>query len=271
MNARAPANADPAIEIRGLHKRLGGRAIHRGLDLTVNRGELLSVIGASGAGKTILMHEIIGLAPPDAGTIRVLGQSINHLAPWEARRLRRRWGVLFQQAALFSAMTVYDNLAFPVRELWKEGMDVDEHLLREGIALKLHMVGLHPADAWKYPSELSGGMAKRAALARALMLEAELLFLDEPTSGLDPAAAAEFDTLLAELHDELHLTALLITHDVYSVAALSDRIAVLAEGHVIGVGTLEEIARLEHPFITDFLRARPGHERLHAVSTHAGR
>lgn len=260
-----PVNGEEVIQVQGLYKSLGGQPVHRGLDLTVRRGELMSVIGTSGSGKTTLLLQIIGLLRPDRGSIRVLGQTINHLQAWEARLLRRRWGVLFQQAALFSAMNVYDNLAFPVRELRKEGLKVDEDMLREGIALKLHMVGLAPTDAWKYPHELSGGMAKRAALARALMLEAELLFLDEPTSGLDPGAASEFETLLDELHEELNLTALMITHDIYSVAALSDRIAVLADGRLVTVGTLEEVTRFEHPFIADFFRPRSGGGRLRAV------
>ncbi|TAN02934.1 MAG: ATP-binding cassette domain-containing protein [Rhodanobacteraceae bacterium] len=259
------AHAEAVIEVRNLHKSLGGRPIHAGLDLTVRRGELMAVIGGSGSGKTTLLQQIIGLMPTDTGTIRVLGQNIGHLEPEQARALRRRWGVLFQQSALFSALNVYDNLAFPVRELRKEGLAVDEDLLREGIALKLHMVGLAPDDAWKYPFELSGGMAKRAALARALMLEAELLFLDEPTSGLDPASASEFDTLLAELHEELDLTALMITHDIYSVATLSTRIAVLAEGKLAVVGTLEEVAGFSHPFVANFFRSRHGANRLRVL------
>lgn len=259
------------IRVENLHKRLGGQAIHRGIELEVRRGELVSVIGASGAGKTVLLEQIIGLVPPDRGTIRVLGNTINHLTPWQARLLRRRWGVLFQQSALFSAMNVYDNLAFPMRELRKEGLVVDEAMLREGIALKLHMVGLAPDAAWKYPYELSGGMAKRAALARALMLEAELLFLDEPTSGLDPAAAAEFDTLLGELHAELGFTALMITHDVHSVAVLSDRVAVLADGKLVALGKLADVAACGHPFVASFFRSRPGENRLRALPAYQSR
>lgn len=266
-----PETGEAVIEVENLHKRLGGEQIHRGLDLEVRRGELVGVIGASGAGKTILLQQIIGLLPPDKGSIRVLGQTINELEAWEARVLRRRWGVLFQQPALFSAMSVYDNLAFPVRELRKEGLQVDEDMLRQGIALKLHMVGLQPEDAWKYPFELSGGMAKRAALARALMLEAELLFLDEPTSALDPAAASDFDTLLGQLHDELNLTVMMITHDIYSVAALSDRVAVLADGKLVTIGSLEEVARFEHPFIADFFRSRQGDSRLRNLEAHEKR
>ncbi|MGH8183386.1 MAG: ABC transporter ATP-binding protein [Rhodanobacteraceae bacterium] len=266
-----PATGEIVIQVENLHKRLGGRPIHAGLDLAVRRGEMMTVIGGSGSGKTTLLQQIIGLVPADAGAIRVLGQNIGHLEPDEARLLRRRWGVLFQQSALFSALNVYDNLAFPMRELRKEGLAVDEDLLREGIALKLHMVGLEPDDAWKYPFELSGGMAKRAALARALMLEAELLFLDEPTSGLDPASASEFDTLLAELHQELDLTALMITHDIYSVATLSSRVAVLADGKLVVVGTLEEVVRFEHPFIASFFRSRHGENRLRALPAYEAR
>jgi len=269
MNAVDTEPDATVIKVENLHSRLGGQPIHRGVDLEVTRGELMAVIGASGSGKTTLLQQIIGLQHPDQGSIRVLGESLDDLEVWEARLLRRRWGVLFQQAALFSAMSVYDNLAFPVRELRKEGIHVDEDALRDGIALKLHMVGLAPEDAWKYPYELSGGMAKRAALARALMLEAELLFLDEPTSGLDPGSASEFDTLLAELHKELRLTAMMITHDIYSVATLSDRIAVLADGKLVTVGTLEEVAHFDHPFITDFFRERKGEDRLQSLA--AGR
>lgn len=267
----APAAGAAVIEVENLYKRLGGQPIHAALNLEVRRGDLLAVIGASGSGKTTLLQQIIGLVRPDAGRITVLGNAINHLTLWQARRLRRRWGVLFQQSALFSAMNVYDNLAFPIRELRKEGIAVDEELLRGNIALKLHMVGLAPADAWKYPAELSGGMAKRAALARALMLEAELLFLDEPTSGLDPAAASDFDTLLGELHAELDLTAMMITHDIYSVATLATHVAVLAGGHVAVFGTLDEVARSDHPFVTAFFRSRHGDNRLRTLPAYRTR
>ncbi|HET6632262.1 MAG TPA: ATP-binding cassette domain-containing protein [Rhodanobacteraceae bacterium] len=264
----AAAGDQAVIKVENLHKALGGQEIHKGLDLEVRRRELMTVIGTSGSGKTTLLHQIIGLLQPDEGSIEVLGKTINDLEGEEARLLRRRWGVLFQKGALFSAMNVYDNIAFPVRELRKEGLAVDENMLRDGIALKLHMVGLKPEDAWKFPYELSGGMAKRAALARALMLEAELLFLDEPTTGLDPASASDFDTLIDELHEELELTALMITHDVCSVAALSDRVAVLDEGRLVTVGTLEEVAAFDHPFIEDFFRARHGEDKLRSLPTY---
>jgi phospholipid/cholesterol/gamma-HCH transport system ATP-binding protein len=255
-------NTDIAIKVSDLHKCFGDQPVHQGLDLEVKRGEFLSVIGTSGSGKSTLLHQIIGLLQPDSGSIQVLGQPVNDLESEAARLLRRRWGVLFQKGALFSALTVYDNLAFPMRELGKEGQKIDEDMLRHSVALKLHMVGLKPDDAWKYPSELSGGMLKRAALARALMLEAELLFLDEPTTGLDPMSCSEFDAMLSELHEELNLTAIMVTHDLHSVATLSDRVAVLEDGKLITIGTLEEVAQCDHPFINDFFRSRRGEKQL---------
>ncbi|HEX7341975.1 MAG TPA: ATP-binding cassette domain-containing protein [Rhodanobacteraceae bacterium] len=246
-------------------KRYGDQQVHRGLDLDVRRGEFLSMIGSSGSGKSTLLRQIIGLERPDAGSIRVLGATLNTLGGEAARLLRQRWGVLFQQGALFSALNVYDNIAFPMRELRKEGWVVKESMIRDSVALKLHMVGLKPEDAWKYPAELSGGMLKRAALARALMLEAELLFLDEPTTGLDPASSAEFDAMLGTLHKELNVTVMMVTHDLYSMAALSDRIAVLDGGKLVTVGTLPEVAAFDHPFIRDFFRARRNEDPLRGL------
>lgn len=260
MNAAVP---NSVIEVRDLYKRFGVQQVHDGLDLEVRRGEFLSVIGSSGSGKSTLLHQIIGLMTPDSGSIHVLGVSTGgQLGTESARRLRQRWGVLFQNNALFSAFNVFDNIAFPMRELRKEGWRVGERMLRDSVALKLHMVGLAARDAWKHPAELSGGMQKRVALARALMLEAELLFLDEPTTGLDPAAAAEFDGLVAELHRELGLTVFMVTHDLYSVGALSDRVAALDAGRVITVGSVPEVARFDHPFIRNFFRARRNEDPL---------
>ncbi len=267
----ATAGAEVVIKVEGLHTRRGRQVVHDGLDLEVRRGEVMTVIGASGSGKTTLLHEIIGLVTPERGSIHVLGKAIHELDTWETRLLRRNWGVVFQQGALFSALNVYDNLAFPVRELRKEGLQVDPAMLHDNIALKLHMVGLRPEDAWKYPHELSGGMSKRVALARALMLEAELLFLDEPTTGLDPASASEFDTLLDDLHQELNLTAVMVTHDIYTVATMSDRIAVLDGGKLVTVGTLEDVARFDHPFVQNFFRSRHGENKLRALPTYLRR
>lgn len=253
------------VSVRDLHKRLGGHWIHEGLDLDVLRGEVLAVVGASGSGKTTLLRQIIGLLKPDRGTVRVLGQDVYAADLYASHVLRSHWGVLFQQGALFSALSVFENIAFPLRELAVMGQKLAEDYIYELVMVKLELVGLKPGDAWKLPAELSGGMIKRVALARALALDAELLFLDEPTTGLDPNSAAEFDRLLSDLHAELHLTALMITHDLNSLAAVSDRVAVLAEGKVLAIGPLLEVARVDHPFIETFFhgeRGRPVLEKL---------
>ena len=248
--------------------RLNGQWIHRDLDLRMRRGEVLALVGGSGSGKTVLMHQIIGLLRPVAGTVRVLGHPIHHLSPAQVRRRGRQWGVLFQQGALFSALNIFDNVAFPMRELRRDGEVIDEASIRELVFLKLQMVGLAVEDAWKFPSELSGGMIKRAALARALALEAELLFLDEPTTGLDPVLAGEFDSLLLELRRELKLSALMITHDLNSLAALSDRVAILGEGRVLTIGPLEEVATFDHPFVRKFFHHRQGQEKLRSLPSY---
>ena len=253
------------ITVRKLTTRLGRRIIHRDLDLEVRRGEVMGLIGSSGGGKTVLLQHIIGLLRPVSGSIELFGEPIEKMTPEEFRHIALRWGVLFQQGALFSALTVFDNVAFPFRELKKYGEGVDEETLRELVFLKLKMAGLEPEDAWKYPAELSGGMVKRAALARALALDAELLFLDEPTSGLDPIRSAEFDSLLLELRQEMQLSALLVTHDLDSLALLCDRIAILDEGKVLITGTLDEVARFDHPFVKEFFKTRPGEERLRSI------
>jgi len=261
-----PTRDEPVIRLPGLCKRFGDQQIHRGLDLEVRRGEFLSIIGTSGSGKSTLLHQLIGLIRPDAGSIHVLGTALDQLDGKAARQLRQRWGVLFQRGALFSSFNVFDNIAFPMRELRKDGRFIDETLVAESVALKLHMVGLKPDDAWKHPAELSGGMLKRVALARALMLEAELLFLDEPTTGLDPASSADFDDLLGILHKELHLTVVMVTHDPYSMAALSDRIAVLDGGRWVTIGSLQEVAAFDHPFIREFFRSRRNENPLRDLS-----
>ncbi len=261
-------SGEAVVEVEGLSTRLNGQWIHRDLDLRMRRGEVLALVGGSGSGKTVLMHQILGLRRPAAGSVRVLGDPIHHLSPAEVRRRGRRWGVLFQQGALFSALNIFDNVAFPMRELRKDGEPIDEGSIRELVFLKLAMVGLEVEDAWKFPSELSGGMTKRAALARALALEAELLFLDEPTTGLDPILAAEFDSLLLELRRELRLSALMITHDLNSLAALSDRVAILGEGRVLTIGTLEEVARFDHPFVRQFFHHRRGQEKLRSLPSY---
>lgn len=264
------ANRDheSVISVRDLSTRINGNWVHRGLSLDVRRGEIFAVIGGSGAGKTVLLRHLVGLSRPVAGTVRVLGMPVHDISLETARKLGRRLGILFQKGALFSAMTVFENVAFPIREMRQEGEHMDDESLRELVFLKLDMVGISHSDAWKFPAELSGGMNKRVALARALALEAELLFLDEPTASLDPVRAAEFDELLADLRRDLGLSVMMITHDLASLAALSDRVAVLADGRVITTGTLEEVAEYDDPFVRRFFHRRPGEDRLRSIPTY---
>ncbi|GBE10080.1 sulfate/thiosulfate import ATP-binding protein CysA [bacterium BMS3Bbin12] len=254
------AEREAVVRVRGLGTQFGGHWVHRDLDLTLYRGEILALVGETGGGKTTLMREIIGLTRPATGRIEVLGRPV-----YGGRTAARvQWGVLFQQGALFTSLSVFENIAFPLRELWVSGHELGEDMIHDLVMLKLKMVGLNPEDAWKLPAELSGGMIKRAALARALALEAEVLFLDEPTSGLDPNSASELDRLLDALHRELNLSALMITHDLNSMAAVSDRIAVLAEGRVLITGTLAEVAAYDHPFIRRFFHGVRGEALLRA-------
>ena len=242
------------IEVRDLWTQLGAQVIHRELTLDVMRGETLALVGGSGSGKTTLLRALMGLLRPMRGVIRILGEELKNQDMTQQRRMRRRWGVLFQQGALFSALNVFDNIAFPLREL----RNLDSRSIRDLVMIKLHLVGLDPADTSKFPAQLSGGMTKRVALARALALDAELLFLDEPTSGLDPIAANAFDQLICTLRDELNLTVLMITHDLDSIATICDRVAVLAEGRFITVAPLPEVAALDHPFIREFFHGARG-------------
>jgi phospholipid/cholesterol/gamma-HCH transport system ATP-binding protein len=261
----AAQDREAVIKVDNLTAWSGGQRVLNGLSLETYREEVLGLIGISGSGKTVLLQHLIGLLEPDEGSVQVLGQSVHQLSREELNRLRRRWGVMFQQGALFSAFNVFDNIAFPMRELRKEGEDIDEDAIRELVRLKLNMVGLEPEAAWKHPSELSGGMAKRVALARALALEAELLFLDGPTTGLDPISASEIDALLINLRREMRLSVFMITPDLQSLAALADRIAVLDQGRLLTVGTLEEVAAFDHPFVQQIFQRRPGDEILRAL------
>ena len=250
------------VEVKGLGTRFGTNWVHRDLDLTVYRGEILALVGESGSGKTTLMRHIIGLTRPTCGTITVLGRDVHKLDPYAAHSLRVHWGVLFQQGALFSALNIFDNIAFPIRELRVLGDEIDEDAIYDLVMLKLKMVGLKPHDAWKLPAELSGGMVKRAALARALALEPDMLLLDEPTSGLDPNSASDLDGLLSVLHRELRLSALMISHDLNSVATVSDRIAVMADGKVLTTGSLSEVANYDHPFVQRLFHGQRGESLL---------
>jgi phospholipid/cholesterol/gamma-HCH transport system ATP-binding protein len=264
----AAQDREAVIKVDNLTAWSGGQRVLNGLSLETYREEVLALIGISGSGKTVLLEHLIGLLEPDEGSVQVLGQSLHQLPREELNRLRRRWGVMFQQAALFSAFNVFDNIAFPMRELRKEGEHIDEDVIRELVRLKLNMVGLEPEAAWKHPSELSGGMAKRVALARALALEAELLFLDGPTTGLDSVSASEIDALLINLRKEMRLSIFMITPDLQSMAALSDRVAVLDQGRLLAVGTLEKVAALDHPFVREIFQRRPGDEILRALPSY---
>lgn len=242
------------VHLDGVGTELGGQVIHRDVNLCLRAGEVLALIGASGAGKTLLLREMIGLQRPTAGEIHVFGEPLQSSIQEANRRLHRRWGVLFQQGALFSALSVFDNIAFPLREL----RALDRHHIRDLVRLKLGLVGLEPADAHKMPAELSGGMIKRVALARALALEPELLLLDEPTAGLDPIASDRFVELVTDLRSELGLTVVMVTHDLDTLVDSCDRIAVLADQTVLSVGPLESVMALDHPFVHDFFQGRRG-------------
>jgi len=247
-------NGDNVVEVEGLWTRLGGRVVHRDIDLTVLRGEVLSVIGGSGAGKTTLLRALIGLQPPSEGRVRVFGHDLYRTDTRTQRSIRRRWGVLFQGGALFSALTAFDNVALPLRELHA----LDEATIGDIVMSRLAVVGLGPSDAVKLPAELSGGMVNRVALARALALDPELLFLDEPTAGLDPVSADSFQRLVSDLQRDLGLTVVMVTHDLDTLDVLSDRVAALAESRLVAIGPLEEVQAVDHPFIREYFASERG-------------
>jgi phospholipid/cholesterol/gamma-HCH transport system ATP-binding protein len=243
------------IVIKGLRTGFGENIVHDNLDLTVRRGEILGVVGGSGTGKSVLMRAIIGLQIPLAGDIEVLGQSITDAQGDGDIDIRSRWGVLFQGGALFSTLTVAENIQVPLKEFYKE---IRPELLDEIARFKVALSGLSEDVAALYPSELSGGMRKRAGVARALALDPELLFLDEPTAGLDPISAAAFDKLIGELQATLGLTVFLITHDLDTLYAICDRVAVLADKKVIAVGPISELVKSDHPWIQEYFNGPRG-------------
>ena len=255
-DAVRPETFEYAIRIRGLRNQFGDAIIHDNLDLDVRSGEILGVVGGSGTGKSVLMRSIVGLQTPTAGEIEVYGKTLDTITDAEeSRDLRRRWGVMFQGGALFSTLSVAENIQVPLREYYPR---LDQRLLDEIAAYKVSMVGLPPDAGPKYPAELSGGMVKRAGLARSLALDPALLFLDEPTAGLDPIGAAKFDELIRELADTMGLTVFLITHDLDSLYATCDRVAVLAEKKVIAIGTIPELLATEHPWIQEYFNGPRG-------------
>ena len=251
-----------AIRVRGLRNSFGDQVVHEKLDLDVRKGEILGVVGGSGTGKSVLMRSIIGLQTPDEGDVRVFGEAMVGRLDDEALAVRKRWGVLFQGGALFSTLTVAENVEVPIREYYP---NIGPKLREEIAAYKIRMTGL-PAEAGpKYPAELSGGMRKRAGLARALALDPDLLFLDEPTAGLDPIGAAAFDDQTRRLQQTLGLTVFLITHDLDTLYSICDRVAVLADKKVIAVGTIEELLALDHPWIQEYFNGPRGRAATAAV------
>lgn len=246
---------DIIIRVRGLHNSFGEQLIHKDLDLDVRRGEILGVVGGSGTGKSVLMRSIIGLQEPDKGEITVFNETMIDREEDEATEVRRRWGVLFQGGALFSTLTVAENVQVPLREFYPH---FSAQLIDEIARYKIHLSGLPPESAYKYPSELSGGMKKRAGLARALAIDPELLFLDEPTAGLDPIGAANFDNLTRSLKETLGLTVFLITHDLDTLYAICDRVAVLADHHVIAIGKIDDLIATDHPWIREYFTGPRG-------------
>ena len=256
-NGHGKGDKDVIIEVRGLTVGFGEHIVLDKVDLDVYRGEILGFVGGSGAGKSVLMRTVIGLLPRREGRIKVLGVDMNGASDNERQAVERRWGVLFQQGALFSSLTVKENIQFPVREYLK----LSQRLMDELAVAKLEMVGLDASACDKFPSELSGGMTKRVALARALALDPDIVFLDEPTSGLDPIGAGDFDTLIATLQRTLGLTVFMVTHDLDSLHTVCDRIAVLADHKVIAAGTMETMLASEHPWLRAYFHGKRSRAR----------
>lgn len=257
---------EPVIQVRGLVNRFGSQAVHVNLDLDIRRGEILGVVGGSGTGKSVLLRSIVGLRRPNAGSVRVFGENLLKLPPRRRSEIERRFGVLFQRGALFTSLNLQENVALPLIEHIGLKRADAQHLARQ----KLALAGLPPDAACKYPDELSGGMVKRAALARALALDPEVLFLDEPTAGLDPIGAAAFDQLILTLRDALGFSVFLVTHDLDTLYTICDRVAVLAQKRVLAVDTLEAVAATDDDWIRAYFhgpRGRAAHQAALKLET----
>jgi len=259
--AAPPPGQPPVIRIRNLWKQFGDFTVHQSLNLEVPQGAIVSLVGGSGSGKTTLLRQILGLERPTRGVIEVFGEDINRADSAHLQQMRNRWGMLFQHGALFSALSAFDNVAQPMREL----RHLPEPLIRDAALLKLDMVGISAKDGLKMPAELSGGMVKRVALARALALEPELLFLDEPTAGLDPDRSDSFVELIQTLHRQMRLTVVMVTHDLDTIFALSTAIAVLADQHVVVCGPPRQVIAVDHPFIRHFFLGPRGRRALQVL------
>ncbi len=258
---------DPVIRIRGLRNQFGAQVVHENLDLDVERGEIIGVVGGSGSGKSVLMRSIIGLGRPAAGSVQLFGQEVTTLGDAQRIAIERRTGVLFQNGALFSSLTVAENVAVPMIEHHA----LDSALVARLAAIKIALVGLPAEAGGKFPSQLSGGMVKRAALARALALDPDILFLDEPTAGLDPIGAAAFDQLILTLRDSLGLTVFLITHDLDTLYTICDRVAVLAQKRILVADTLDVVERFDDAWVQDYFQGPRGRaaQRATTRATHA--
>ncbi len=261
MSVTGADSRDAVIEVRGVVNQFGDQVVHAGLDLDVYRGEVLGIVGGSGTGKSVLLRSIVGLIRPRAGSIKVLGVDVLSAPEAERRALERRWGVLFQDGALFSSLTVLQNVMAPMRE----HLDLSPAMQRALGELKISMVGLPPLACGKFPSELSGGMRKRAGLARALSLDPEIVFLDEPTAGLDPIGAAAYDDLIRQLQQSLGLTVFMVTHDLDSLHAICDRIAVLADKKVLVTGTMADMLKVDHPWVHEYFHGPRARAALSAA------
>jgi phospholipid/cholesterol/gamma-HCH transport system ATP-binding protein len=252
---------EPVIAVRGIVNRFGKQVVHDGLDVDIRAGEVFGIVGGSGSGKSVLLRTLLGLQKPASGSVRIEGQEVTTQSERELLTVKRRYGVMFQRGALFSSLSVAQNVELPITEHFRIG----PALLRELALLRIRMVGLPKDAAAKFPSQLSGGMTKRAALARALALDPAILFLDEPTSGLDPISAAAFDRLILELQKGLSLTVVMITHDLDTIFRVCNRVGVIVDGRMIS-GTLEEIVRHDHPWIREYFHG----ERSRAARGLAG-